>query len=42
VRRCRQVLGPDHPIASYLVQAASGGHPMPGGDAAADCPDRPL
>jgi hypothetical protein len=25
-----------------VLQAASGGHPMPGGDAAADRPDHPL
>jgi hypothetical protein len=39
---CRRVLGPEHPIASYLTEAASGGHPMPGGDAAAARPSRPL
>jgi hypothetical protein len=41
LRRCRRVLGRDNPIASYLTQAASGGHPMPGDDAAADRPDPP-
>ena len=42
LQRSRRVLGPDNPIASYLTQAASGGHPMPGGDAAADRPNPPL
>ncbi len=42
LQRCRRVHGPDHPIASYLAHAAGGGHPMPGSDAAADRPDRPL
>jgi hypothetical protein len=42
LQRSRRLLGPDNPIASYLAQAASGGHPMPGGDAAADRPDPPL
>jgi hypothetical protein len=41
LQRSRRVLGPDSPIASYLTQAASGGHPMPGGDAGADRPDPP-
>jgi hypothetical protein len=42
LQRSRQVFGPDHPIALYLTQIASGGHPMPGGDAAAARPDRAL
>jgi hypothetical protein len=41
LRRCNRVLGPDHPLRLYLTQAASGSHPMPGGDTAADRPDRP-
>jgi TIR domain-containing protein/tetratricopeptide repeat protein/NB-ARC domain-containing protein len=41
-RRCRRVFGPDHPITLYLAQAASGGHPMPGGKASADRPDGPM
>ena len=39
LQRSRRVFGSDNPIASYLTQAASGGPPMPGGDAAADRPD---
>jgi hypothetical protein len=42
LRRRNRVLGPGHPIRLYLTQAASGSHPMPGGDTAADRPDRPL
>jgi hypothetical protein len=41
LQRSRRVLGRDNPITSYLTQAAGGGHPMPGGDAAADRPDPP-
>jgi hypothetical protein len=26
LQRCRQVLGPDHPITQYLTHAASNGH----------------
>jgi len=42
LRRCRRVLGPQHPITLHLTPAGSGGHPLPGGDAAADCPDGPV
>jgi tetratricopeptide repeat protein len=41
LQRSRRVLSRDNPITSYLTQAACGGHPMPGGDAAADRPDPP-
>jgi hypothetical protein len=36
------VLGPDHPITLHLTQVASGDHPMPGGDVAAERPSRLL
>jgi Tetratricopeptide repeat len=42
LQRCRRVLGPDHPTTLYPTQVIAGGHPVPGGDAAADRPDRPL
>jgi hypothetical protein len=42
LHRCRRALGPDHPITLYLTQYARGGHPMLGGDGAADRPSRPL
>jgi hypothetical protein len=42
LQRCRRMLGPDHPITLYLTQVASGGHPLPGGDAAAERSSRPL
>ena len=41
LQRSLRVLGPDHPITLYLMQAASSSHPMPGGDAATDGPSRP-
>ncbi|MGR6967876.1 FxSxx-COOH system tetratricopeptide repeat protein [Geodermatophilus sp. URMC 61] len=42
LQRCHRVLGPDHPITLYLTQIARGDHAMPGGDAAAERPSRPL
>jgi hypothetical protein len=42
LQRGRRALGPHDPIASYLTEVASGGHPIPGGDAPADRPSRPL
>jgi hypothetical protein len=42
LQRSRRVLGPDHPIIQYLTEAAGISHPMPGSDAAADHPSRPL
>jgi hypothetical protein len=41
LQRCRRALGPDHPIALYLTQDASG-HLLRGADAAADLRSRPL
>ncbi len=42
LQRCHRVLGPDHPITLHLTQVASGDHPMPGGDVAAERPSRLL
>jgi hypothetical protein len=42
LQRCQRVLGSGHPITQYLIQAVNGGLPLPGGDALADPPDRPL
>jgi TIR domain-containing protein/tetratricopeptide repeat protein len=42
LQRSRRVFGPDHPITLYLTQAVSIGHPMLGGDAAADRTSGPL
>jgi TIR domain-containing protein/tetratricopeptide repeat protein len=42
LQRGRRALGPHDPIALYLTEVASGGHPMPGGDAPADRPNRPA
>jgi hypothetical protein len=41
LQRCRRALPPDHPLTQYLTEAAGFSHPMPGGDAAADGPNRP-
>jgi hypothetical protein len=40
LQRSRRVLGRDNPIAQYLTQAASIGHPLPDEDAAED-PSQP-
>jgi hypothetical protein len=42
LQHCRRMLGPDNPITLYLTEAASAGHPMTGGDAAADYQSRSL
>jgi TIR domain-containing protein/tetratricopeptide repeat protein len=42
LQRSRRVFGPDDPITLYLAEAVNSGHLLPGDDAAADQPGRPL
>jgi len=42
LQRSRRVFGPDSPITHHFAQAASVGHTVLGGDAAADRTNGPL
>ena len=42
LQRSRRLVGPQHPITLYLLQAASSGQVQLGDDAAEDHPSRPL